>query len=791
MLSGILRDIADGRHSERLLDTHAGIVERIVQGEDHTQVLIDLAGVTRDETAAAQCVVEACRHDRGLPPLVLSPEGVIDDAPEPAPGHAVSRTTLTSRDGEEVGSLVLHLAAGNSLADDLVDRTARLATMALVRANEHRRMSQSVALLEATLESTEDGILVVDSDGRTAGHNQKFAEMWRIDPELLDSRDDARMIGYVLGQLVDPDGFVSQVMELYDSPTETSFDELHFLDGRVFERYSQPQLVRGQSVGRVWSFRDVTDKRRLQSELELLGSVATASNAARSVEDALRETLAACCEYGGWALGHALIASDVSGESLGRSVWHEQTPGQFTDFRELTEQHSPSDLKLLAEVLESGRPVSMSFPEVRPTSARAEAAIEQGAKTMFGFPILDRHEVIGVLEFVGTVEQRLDERELLAAQQVGAQIGRVLERDRAERRLARHARKLERLTHELESVLNSAGEGIYGLDATGTITFVNETAARLVGMPREAMLGRQVDEVIRMERQAPEAASLDGEAPRAVCGRHLRADGTTFESELIAAPLLEDGVAVGSVVVFRDVTERRAVDRMKDEFISVVSHELRTPLTSIRGALGLLAAGAAGEIPPQAARMVEVATTSTERLIRLINDILDVERMAVGKLAIHPVPTEAGQLLRTAVEEMAGLAQSSGVEIHVSAVEGTVLADPDRIVQTLSNLLSNAIKFSDAGDLVELRATAADGFVRFDIRDNGPGIPSDQLESVFEHFRQVDGSDTRQKGGTGLGLAICRGLVDEHGGRIWATSHVGEGTTISFVLPRIEGETSR
>lgn len=356
------------------------------------------------------------------------------------------------------------------------------------------------------------------------------------------------------------------------------------------------------------------------------------------------------------------------------------------------------------------------------------------------------------------------------------------------------ARQLERLTHQLDSVLNSAGEGIYGLDAGGTITFVNEAAARLLGTSRGALLGRPVDDVIRMVPAAPcpgAPAAVEGEGARLTIGRHRRADGTSFDSESISAPIVEGGTVAGSVVVFRDISERLAVERLKDEFISMVSHELRTPLTSVRGALGLLATGTAGHLEPRAARMVEVATVSTDRLVRLINDILDVEAMAAGKLAIHPRPTIARSLVEVAVQEMAGLAESSGVHIRMGPVEGFVLADLDRIVQTLGNLLGNAVKFAEAGSTIELGATVASGQVRFDVVDSGPGIPADQLEKIFEPFRQVDGSDTRQKGGTGLGLAISRGLVERHGGRIWATSELGQGTTVSFTLPVAQPEDLR
>ena len=299
--------------------------------------------------------------------------------------------------------------------------------------------------------------------------------------------------------------------------------------------------------------------------------------------------------------------------------------------------------------------------------------------------------------------------------------------EQSSRELKTHARQLERITWELNSVLNSAGEGIYGLDASGEIAFVNEAAARLLQLPRADMLGRKADEVIHSETShAPgsaDDAAADGDPVRPLIGRHRRNDGSWFDSEVISAPILEDGEVVGAVVVFRDITERREVDRMKDEFISMVSHELRTPLTSIRGALGLLSSGDTGELAPHAARMVEVATMSTDRLIRLINDILEVERMAAGKLVINLRTASARNLIEATVEEMTGLAQSSGVHVRIGAVEGNVSADPDLIVQTLSNLLGNAVKFSEAGDTVELTATPESGEVRFEVQDNGPGVP--------------------------------------------------------------------
>jgi signal transduction histidine kinase len=182
--------------------------------------------------------------------------------------------------------------------------------------------------------------------------------------------------------------------------------------------------------------------------------------------------------------------------------------------------------------------------------------------------------------------------------------------------------------------------------------------------------------------------------------------------------------------------------------------------------------------------MVEVATTSTDRLIRLITDILDLERMTAGHLTVHPTPTQACQLIEAAVEETALLAEGAKVGIRVTGTPGQVLADHDRVLQILTNLVGNAIKFSDPGSVVELRTTILEDRVRFDVVDQGPGIPVEHLEVIFEPFRQADASDTRRHGGTGLGLAICRGIVEEHQGRIWVASETGRGSTFSFTLPR-------
>jgi PAS domain S-box-containing protein len=343
------------------------------------------------------------------------------------------------------------------------------------------------------------------------------------------------------------------------------------------------------------------------------------------------------------------------------------------------------------------------------------------------------------------------------------------------------------------------GDGIYGVDLDGRVTFVNPSGARALGYEPDQMLGMPAHERMHAPdvdgTEAPwencyvREAIRDGKVASAEEDRYLRADGTVIPVEITASPLLDGDRVSGAVVVFRDVTQRHEVDRMKNEFLSVVSHELRTPLTAIRGSLGLLATGAMVELTPRVERILGIAVDSSERLTRLINDILDIERIQSGRLPMSALPREAAELLDDALTELGSAAAAARVRLQAEPSTALVLADSDRIVQALTNLVGNAIKFSRPGDTVHVSAhpaSEADGdMVTFCVRDQGRGIPEDKLEAVFQPFEQVDSSDAREKGGTGLGLAISRGIVEQHGGRIWAESTPGAGTVVRFTLPSV------
>ncbi len=278
-------------------------------------------------------------------------------------------------------------------------------------------------------------------------------------------------------------------------------------------------------------------------------------------------------------------------------------------------------------------------------------------------------------------------------------------------------------------------------------------------------------------------------------------DGCIHSLSVTYIPHLQEKKIQGFFALTSDISDRKAIERMKDEFISVVSHELRTPLTSIHSSLKILATGKLGSLSDQGERMLKIADEQTERLVHLVNNVLDLQRIQSGKIKMNKQACQARELLIEAVQTMQSLAQEQKIKMSIQPNDCVVWADRDYILQTLTNLVSNAIKFSPSDSTVVLSAAIKPqkqhnnkhqknkhqkiSYITFAVRDRGQGIPQDRLETIFERFQQVDSSDSRKKGGTGLGLAICRQIVEGHGGQIWAESCLEKGSTFYFTLPEL------
>jgi PAS domain S-box-containing protein len=558
-------------------------------------------------------------------------------------------------------------------------------------------------------------------------------------------------------------------------------------DGRIldFELSLSQRQKSGNPLAVRCLLRDVTQQRQRENRLALQLVVSQIIGENTSPDVAAMRILEALCASHGWDLAVKWEINAEENRLEFSTAWGapgRQTEAMIQESMGLTLSNS---LDLPGRVWQEGRTVWVSDLASNSVGPRSRSALRHEMVSGWAVPVRVGNKILAILEFYSRHQLREDNEALAAIETVATSLGQMLARTRERGRA-------EELYRQQEILLDSVADGICGVDRHGLVSFANPAAARLLGSSVPSLIGKPAHDLLHGSAPPGQRCASDCTLRRAterqvaMTGEDtiFRSDGSPVPAEYFFTPILDHGRFSGSVLSFRDISQRYALDRLKDEFISTVSHELRTPLTSIRGALGLLSSGVMGSgMSDKAANLLRIATTNSDRLVRLINDILDLERIQSGRAPITFRTVQLSQLIHQAIDGMQPVADAAGVQLIHDTTQVEIEGDADRLLQVLTNLLSNAIKFSTPNTTVSVMMRPGMSGVTLSVIDQGRGIPADKLESIFGRFQQVDASDSRQKGGSGLGLAICRTIVLQHSGRIWAERNPVRGSTFRVFLP--------
>ncbi len=552
---------------------------------------------------------------------------------------------------------------------------------------------------------------------------------------------------------------------------------------KIDARFNQVLIFAAGAAAAVLVLRLLVQRERRVALQRVVSEIVGENN---SPEVAAMRILEALCVSQGWDVALKWEVNSEENRLEFASGW--SAPGRHTEIliKESMERTLSPGTGLPGRAWQNGVPVWISDLASEPANPHTQAALRRRMVSGCAVPVRVGNRVIGVLEFYCHFCLRENREAMAAVETVAASLGQMLARSQEQG-------WAEKLYRQQEILLNSVADGICGLDSSGLISFANPAAVNMLGASTSSLTGQPVHALLHGSAPAGSQCGEDCPLLRATGRMQLmatsgedtiyRLDGSPFRVDYAITPILDHGRLSGSVLSFRDISQRYALERLKDEFISTVSHELRTPLTAIRGALGLLSHGSVVELNDKASGLLRISLANSDRLLRLINDILDLERLQSGRERLVFRKVQMSQIVRQAIDCIAPVAEAAGVQLIQDTTQVQIAADPDRLVQVLVNLLSNAVKFSPRNSAVSVLMRPDLNGVTLSVVDAGRGIPTDKLETIFGRFQQVDASDSRQKGGTGLGLAICRSIVHQHSGRIWAERNPVRGSAFRVFLP--------
>lgn len=682
------------------------------------------------------------------------------------------------------------------------DRMERLGAQAsLVAAKEEAENSSRT--YRSVVDNAVDAVIITDEQGIVFAFNPAAERIFGYETaQVLGQRVDMLISESPLGDAADPWAPTRGGLQPFLGITREVAGRRQ--DGSVFpmelavNEFSLIGMRMLTAIGRDITKRKLEedDLRRSNDLLEVLRQIQTrflASDDHHPLFNDLLDNLLNLTQSDFGFIGEVLY--DEGGKpylkthSITNIAWNAET-------RRFYDEHAPQGMEfrnldtLFGAVMTTAQPVIANHPATDPR----RGGLPEGHPPMhafLGLPLCHNDQLVGMVG-IANRPGGFDDAIVAFLQPFLATCTRLLEAYRSllKQRAAEAALRFQKTV--LETQTETSLDGILTVSSDGQWLSVNQRFVDIWGIPRgllatgstaqnlEILKSRVVDERAFVDQIAYLYAHKDEKSQEEIAFK----DGRIFDR--YSAPIVDaDGVYYGRVWYYRDITERKAVERMKTEFISVVSHELRTPLTSIRGSLGLLAGGVAGSLSDQGKQLVDIALNNSDRLTRLINDILDIEKIESGKMEFRFEPVSMASLVRQAVEANRAYADLFGVNLAIGETEAQtdVYADPDRLLQVLANLISNAAKFSPRGGTVVISLAVEGGQVWVRVADQGPGIPEEFRSRIFQKFAQADSSDTRQKGGTGLGLSISKAIVEHLGGDIGYETELGVGTTFYFLLP--------
>lgn len=650
------------------------------------------------------------------------------------------------------------------------------------RARAAEQLRQQLSFTAAITDNLGEGVYAVDADGRVSFMNPAAQAMlgWKLE-ELL-GRNMHEAIHFL-----SPDGRRVPASDCPMLGVLRSGERFHGADdvftrrdGSIFpvEYVSSPFRVDGHVVGAVVAFQNIAERKKTEAELlerASLAAFAADVGSALTKAETLSIALTQCAEAIVRHLGGAMA-----------SIWGLEENGGILELQGSAWARRPlfgPDARVpvgefrIGAVARDRKPALMNLTGGVEREDDKDWARREGMVAFAGYPLIVEERLVGVMAMYAT--RPLTEMAVRALASVADEVALGIDRSHASAAL----RESEARTR---SVIDNMLEGLILVDEKSVIRAMNPAAERIFGYSQTELVGGSLATLV------PESAASDRlgflrEKHRQAIGRMTewqgrRKDGEVFPFELTLFEFrTSEGRLFGGGI--RDLSQSREVEKLKEQFVSTVSHELRTPLTSIRGSLGLLAAGVLGKLPPQADEAIAVAERNVVRLVRLVNDILDSERLHTGKLELHFEAIPLGEVFARSLDSVRAFAEGAGVSIVGAPSPFVVWGDGDRLVQVLVNLLSNAVKFSPPGSAVAVSAEPADGQVEVRVADRGRGVPARLQTAIFERFRQVESSDSRQKGGTGLGLSICKAIIELHGGAIGVASEEGKGSTFWIRVP--------